>query len=120
MEQPNTRPARGPYRAARSDPQGLTARERCVFGLLLLGLSNRAIARRLCRSERTVEHHVTALLSKLGAASRSELGSLALENWVPPARPHSAAHRMSLCAADKGLAGRHDSPSRHPPEGNRS
>ena len=63
---------RGLYRAARIDPLGLTARERCVFGLLHEGLSNRAIARRLCRSERTVEHHVSALFSKLGIASRSE------------------------------------------------
>ena len=70
---------RGPYRAARNDPLGLTPRERGVFGLLLQGLSNRAIARRLWRSERTVEHHVTALFSKLGIASRSELGSLGAE-----------------------------------------
>ena len=63
---------RGLYRAARTDPLSLTARERCVYGLLHEGLSNRAIARRLCRSERTVEHHVSALFSKLGIASRSE------------------------------------------------
>ncbi|MEP7297974.1 MAG: LuxR C-terminal-related transcriptional regulator [Burkholderiales bacterium] len=63
---------RGPYLAARNDPLGLTARERCVFGLLHQGLSNRAIAKRLCRSERTVEHHVSTLFSKLGVASRSE------------------------------------------------
>jgi DNA-binding NarL/FixJ family response regulator len=65
---------RGRYAAARSDPQGLTARERIVFELLREGLSNRAIAQKLHRSERTVEHHVSALLAKLGAASRSELG----------------------------------------------
>jgi len=120
MKQQSTRPARGPYRATRSDPQGLTPRERCVFGLMLLGLSNRAIARRLCRSERTVEHHVTALLSKLGIASRSELGSVALEKWVLPARPGSTPHRMSLRAASEGFAGRHDNLSLHLPKGNRS
>ncbi len=65
---------RGRYAAARSDPQGLTARERIVFELLREGLSNRAIAQKLHRSERTVEHHVSALLAKLGVASRSELG----------------------------------------------
>jgi DNA-binding CsgD family transcriptional regulator len=64
---------RGRYAAARNDPQGLTARERAVFELLREGLSNRAIAQRLHRSERTVEHHVSALLAKLGAASRGEL-----------------------------------------------
>lgn len=70
---------RGPYRATRTDPLGLTARQRCVFGLVRQGLSNRGIARRLCRSERTVEHHVAALLSKLGIASRGELGTLDAE-----------------------------------------
>lgn len=105
MEQPSNRTTRGPYRATRGDPQGLTPRERCVFGLVLLGLSNRAIARRLCRSERTVEHHVTALLSKLGIASRSELASVAPEEWVPPARPDATPHRMSLGAASETFAG---------------
>ena len=64
---------RGPYGAVRSDPLGLTPRERSVLALLREGLSNRAIAQRLHRSERTVEHHVSALLGKLGLASRSEL-----------------------------------------------
>jgi DNA-binding CsgD family transcriptional regulator len=64
---------RGRYAAARGDPQGLTARERTVFELLRKGLSNRAIADHLRRSERTVEHHVSSLLAKLGAASRADL-----------------------------------------------
>jgi DNA-binding NarL/FixJ family response regulator len=55
------------------DPHGLTPRERDVFGLLMLGLSNEAIARRLRRSERTVEQHVSAVLAKTGARSRLEL-----------------------------------------------
>ena len=33
---------------------------------------NRDIAERLSRSERTVEHHVSALLAKLGAGTRAE------------------------------------------------
>ncbi|EHR71654.1 transcriptional regulator, luxR family [Burkholderiales bacterium JOSHI_001] len=61
---------RGPNRHARCDPLGLTARERQVLDLLALGLSNRAIALKLHRSERTVEHHVAALLAKLGVPSR--------------------------------------------------
>lgn len=69
------RVARGPYRATRTDPLGLSARERCVFVLLQAGLSNRAIARHLHRSERTVEHHVAAVLAKLGAPSRAALRS---------------------------------------------
>ena len=64
---------RGPYRAVRNDPLGLTGRERVVLRLLQQGLSNRAIAERLNRSERTVEHHVSSLLTKLGVASRQDL-----------------------------------------------
>ena len=90
---PSRRTRRGPYRAARNDPLGLTSRERCIFGLLLQGLCNRAIAQRLCRSERTVEHHVTSLLSTLGIASRGELGSFNAEKWVLPSRLDSTPLR---------------------------
>ena len=62
---------RGPNRHARGDPLGLTARERQVLELLGRDLSNRDIAALLHRSERTVEHHVAALLAKLGAATRA-------------------------------------------------
>ena len=63
---------RGRSQRTRVDPLGLTAREREVLELLAQRLSNRAIAERLHRSERTVENHVAALLGKLGAASRNE------------------------------------------------
>jgi DNA-binding NarL/FixJ family response regulator len=67
---------RGPYRHARDDRSGLTGREREVMELLRQGLSNAAIAARLHRSERTVEHHVAAVLRKLGVASRSAVAAL--------------------------------------------
>jgi len=63
---------RGRSTRTRVDPLGLTGREREVLELLAQRLSNRAIAERLHRSERTVENHVAALLGKLGVASRSE------------------------------------------------
>jgi DNA-binding NarL/FixJ family response regulator len=66
----------GPRRSTREDPHGLTLREREVFKLVADGLSNEAIARRLHRSERTVEHHVSAVLGKLGVKSRTELIAL--------------------------------------------
>jgi len=55
----------------------LTQRELEVLDLLALGLSNRAIARRLFLSDKTVRNHVSNLLSKLPAANRDEAGELA-------------------------------------------
>lgn len=63
----------GPQVRTRTDPLGLTRRERQVLEYLAQGLSNAAIADRLFRSERTVEHHVSTLLAKLGVASRLEV-----------------------------------------------
>ena len=67
---------RGPNRGTRVDPLGLTARERQVLDLLAQQLSNRAIAERLHRSQRTVENHVAALLGKLGVATRAQAAAL--------------------------------------------
>jgi two-component system nitrate/nitrite response regulator NarL len=50
----------------------LTPRELEVLQLLAEGLSNRAIAYQLDISEHTVKFHVNAIMSKLGAQSRTE------------------------------------------------
>jgi DNA-binding CsgD family transcriptional regulator len=63
---------RGPRAATRAAPAGLTAREQEVLMLLSEGLPNREISRRLVISERTVDHHVSAVLSKIGVSSRAE------------------------------------------------
>jgi DNA-binding CsgD family transcriptional regulator len=64
--------SRGPRPATRANPAQLTARELDVLHLLADGLRNAAIAERLFLSPRTVEHHVSAVLRKLGAATRGE------------------------------------------------
>jgi DNA-binding NarL/FixJ family response regulator len=55
---------------------GVTAREAEVLRLLGEGLSNAAIAERLYLSVRTVETHVSSLLSKLQADGRGQLTAL--------------------------------------------
>ena len=67
-ELPNAR--RGPYKAARDHPLGLTTKEQEILSLLAKGFTNREISERLTRSQRTVEHHVSSVLSKLNASSR--------------------------------------------------
>ena len=50
----------------------LTARERQVLDLVAQGLSNRQIGERLFISGKTASVHVSAILRKLGASSRTE------------------------------------------------
>jgi NarL family two-component system response regulator YdfI len=50
----------------------LTARETAVLRLMALGLGNKEIASRLDISEHTAKFHVSSILAKLGAASRTE------------------------------------------------
>ena len=65
----------GARAAARAHPFGLTRREQEVLALLAEGLPDREISRRLVISERTVHHHVSAVLSKTGAASRAAVAA---------------------------------------------
>ncbi|MGH3889466.1 MAG: LuxR C-terminal-related transcriptional regulator, partial [Pseudonocardiaceae bacterium] len=63
---------RGPQPATRANPAGLTARQADVLALIEQRMTNVEIAQRLVLSVRTVEHHVSAILAKLGARSRTE------------------------------------------------
>ncbi len=62
---------RGPRRAHRNLPHQLTARELEVLRLLADGLSNAEVGATLFLSQKTVGHHVSAVLRKLGEPSRS-------------------------------------------------
>jgi DNA-binding CsgD family transcriptional regulator len=61
----------------------LTRREGEVLELLSHGLSNAEIGRRLFISPKTVEHHVSRILSKLGLRTRAEAMSWTLRNPYP-------------------------------------
>jgi len=61
---------RGPLAETRANPAGLTARQLEVLALLAEGLTNAEIAARLVVSIRTVDHHVAAVLARLGVGSR--------------------------------------------------
>jgi len=63
---------RGSRTSTRRNPLGLTRREAEILALLSQGLRNAAIARRLFVSTKTVDHHVSAILTKLGVPSRAE------------------------------------------------
>jgi DNA-binding CsgD family transcriptional regulator len=68
---------REPRPSTRVHPAGLTARQAEVLELVARGLSDAAIAERLVLSRRTVEHHVAAVLGKLGVSSRRDVTALA-------------------------------------------
>jgi DNA-binding CsgD family transcriptional regulator len=66
-----SRAPRGPQRATLANAAGLTRREQQVLVQVARGETNPEIARALHLSERTVAHHVSAILGKLGAGNRT-------------------------------------------------
>jgi DNA-binding CsgD family transcriptional regulator len=74
---------RGPRPATRDHPARLTRREEQVLVLVCEGCSNAEIAARLFLSERTVHHHVSAVLRKLDVESRTQAVSAAQRLGLP-------------------------------------
>ena len=66
-----TAAGQAPGKARAGGPEGLTARETEVLGLLAQGLANKQIARRLSISPKTVGNHVEHVYTKLGVSSRA-------------------------------------------------
>ncbi|MER6349969.1 ATP-binding protein [Streptomyces sp. NPDC001595] len=75
----------GPHGEAGTSP--LTAREQDVLRLLALGRSNRQIGEELFISAKTASVHVSNILAKLGAASRTEAVAIAHRRGLVTTRP---------------------------------
>jgi DNA-binding CsgD family transcriptional regulator len=77
---------RGAHASTRANPGRLTTRQLEILRLLTEGLSNAEMAERLCVSKRTVDHHVEAVLAKLGVRSRAAAVATAIGRGIlPPA-----------------------------------
>ncbi|MFI0237800.1 helix-turn-helix transcriptional regulator [Streptomyces sp. NPDC016845] len=71
----------------RPSQDGLTEREHEVLQLIAEGLSNRQIAARLHISPSTAGVHVSHILTKLGAATRTEAAAIAFREGLTGSRP---------------------------------
>jgi DNA-binding CsgD family transcriptional regulator len=69
---------KGPRKATRENPAQLTARELEVLELVAQGLGNAEIAERLFLSQKTVGHHVSAILRKLDVRTRAQASAQAV------------------------------------------
>jgi DNA-binding CsgD family transcriptional regulator len=74
---------RGPRPTTRENPFGLTTRQLDILALLAQNLTNAEIAGRLYLSPKTVDHHVSAVLAKLGVHSREAAAEVARQQPLP-------------------------------------
>ena len=79
---PGSKPRPSSDTASQPRPPGhdLTAREREVLALMVQGLNNPEIADKLIVGRSTVKFHVSSILGKLGANSRTEAVAMALQH----------------------------------------
>lgn len=76
-----------PRRTTRGNPAQLTDRQIDVLKLVTEGLRNADIAAQLHISPKTVDHHVSAILAKLGVGSRQEAA-----RWARPVSGNGVQH----------------------------
>jgi len=86
---------RGAQERTKRNPHSLTRRELQVLGLIAEGERNADIARRLFVSEKTVDHHVSAVLAKLQVRSRSEAAVVATRLGLRGPEPRLRAQRAT-------------------------
>jgi DNA-binding CsgD family transcriptional regulator len=78
LRERGVRVARGARPSTRDNPAQLTTREVEVLTLVAEGLRNADIAQRLFLSEKTVGHHISAILRKLDVRTRGEASATAV------------------------------------------
>jgi DNA-binding CsgD family transcriptional regulator len=77
-EEGHTGIPRGPRPATKANPLGLTSRQAEVLALIGEGMTNSEIAEKLFISQKTAEHHVSAIYTRLGISNRAEAITRAL------------------------------------------
>jgi len=75
---------RGPRASTRGNSFGLTRREIDVLVAIDKGWTNKQIGERLFVSAKTVDHHVSSILAKLGARTRGEAAAVARDADLLP------------------------------------
>lgn len=76
---------RGPRPSTRENRFGLTTRQQDILALLAQELTNVEIAARLHLSVKTVDHHVSAILTRLDVHTRTDAAAIARQhNLLPP------------------------------------
>ncbi|MEP7200999.1 MAG: AAA family ATPase [Ilumatobacteraceae bacterium] len=78
---------RGARSSTRANPAGLTTRELDVLRLIAQGMRNSEIADQLVLSAKTIDHHVSSVLTKLGVSSRGEAAREAARLGVQDGEP---------------------------------